>query len=179
MLFIGFSFHHKSPAEVASLRALGFSLVSKFSPHWSPLCSVLLATPPYLACCDWNPPKNPEKKKSWYFFWNVNLLALGLCGLWLELNLCASALHYVAVIEMGLNKNYLIPSESDEPYCFWNSLWSQAQGFASWEVVPADLSPHRFQLVANLVWSIFLTSGTFCCCHSGFMGLLWNPSPCP
>lgn len=36
MLLIGCSFHRKSPA-VASLRALGFSPVNKFSPHWSPL----------------------------------------------------------------------------------------------------------------------------------------------
>lgn len=82
---------------------------------------------------------------------------------------------------MGLNKNYWVPSESDEPHFFFflNSLLSSAQGFAFREVVPADLSPHRFQLVANRVWSILLTSGTFCCCHSWFMGLLGNSSPSP
>lgn len=38
--------------------------------------------------------------------------------------------------------------------------------------MPADLSPHGFQLVANLVQSIFLTSGNFC--YSWLVGLPWN-----
>lgn len=40
-----------------------------------------------------------------------------------KLNLCASALSYVSVIETGLNRNYLIPSESDEPYFFYTVFY--------------------------------------------------------
>lgn len=35
-----------------------------------------------------------------------------------KLNLRASALRDVSAIEMGLNRNYLIPWESDKPYFF-------------------------------------------------------------
>jgi hypothetical protein len=40
-----------------------------------------------------------------------------------KLDLCASAPHCDSVNEMGLSKNYLIPSESEEPD-FFKSLLS-------------------------------------------------------
>lgn len=40
-----------------------------------------------------------------------------------KLNLCTSALSYISAVEMGLTRNYLIPSESEEPDFFYTVFY--------------------------------------------------------